>query len=292
MVSNLKKNIRLWFARARNCGAISVSPIAITAIRCTTSDTQPCFRTFDGMEAPQIFLPGDVVPSNLLPTAQKRKIGHGLYQEPASEDFKCSIAGPLEVDYRKKAAYIQTPNARYVPKVGDLVIAQVRGQSQEYFHLYLSPNGHQAILHQLNFEGANKKTRPKLESNDLVYAKIVFVQRNMDIEISCVNPQTGKAEPDGLGPVTGGMVFDVSVGLAERLLKRQDVSFTDDLGAKLQGGFEMCIGRNGKVWVDCGENVRAACAVGRCLGEMDQQVLDAKAQKKMVNRIVNELGVS
>lgn len=244
------------------------------------------------MEASHIFLPGDIVPSNLLPTAQKRKIGHGLYQEAGSEDHKCSIAGPLEVDYRKKAAYIKTPNARYVPKVGDLVIAQVRGQSQEYFHLYLSPNGHQAILHQLNFEGANKKTRPKLEVNDLVYAKVIFVQRNMDIEISCVNPQTGKAEPDGLGPVTGGMVFDVSVGLAERLMKRQNVSFADELGAKLQGGFEMCIGRNGKVWVDCGENIRATCAVGRCLEELNERDMDAKAQKKLVNRIVNELGVS
>jgi exosome complex component RRP40 len=244
------------------------------------------------MSAPQIFLPGETIPSTLLPTAQKRKIGHGLYQDPTSKDYKCSIAGPLEVDYRKKAAYIQTPNARYVPKVGDLVIAQVRGQSQEYFHLYLSSNGQQAILHQLNFEGASKKTRPKLESNDLVYAKVVFVQRNMDIEISCVNPQTGKAEPDGLGPVTGGMVFDVSVGLAEKLLKRQDVSFADELGTKLQGGFEMCIGRNGKVWVDCGENIKAACAVGRCLGEIDGKEMDAKAQKKMVNRIVNELGLT
>lgn len=244
------------------------------------------------METPQIFLPGDLVPSSLLPTSQKRKIGNGLYQEPGSEDFKCSVAGPLEVDYRKKAAYIQTPDARYVPKVGDLVIAQVRGQSQEYFHLYLTPNGQQAILHQLNFEGATKKTRPKLENNDLVYAKVIFVQKNMDIEISCVNPQTGKAEPDGLGPVTGGMIFDVSVGLAERLLKRQDVSFTDDLGSKLQGGFEMCIGKNGRVWVDCGGNVRAVCAVGKCLHEIDGKEMDAKVQKKMVNRIVTELGVS
>jgi exosome complex component RRP40 len=244
------------------------------------------------MAEAQIFLPGDSVPSSLLPTAQKRKIGHGLYHVPGENDYRCSVAGQLEVDFRRKAALIQTPEARYVPRMGDLVIAQVRGQSQEYFHLYLSGNGAQAMLHQLNFEGATKKTRPKLEANDLVYARVVFCQKNMEIEISCVNPQTGTAEPDGLGTLSGGMVFDVSVGLADRLLKKQDVSFLQELGSKLQGGFEICVGKNGKVWVDCGDNLRAVCAVGKCLSEIDGRDLDEKAQKKMVNKIVGDFGVS
>lgn len=245
------------------------------------------------MEDPQVFLPGDTIPAILLPTSQKRKIGHGISQSSSQSDiYKCTVAGPLEIDHRKRTATILTPTARYTPRVGDLVIAQVRGQSQEHFHLYLSRNSHQAILHQLNFEGATKKTRPKLESNDLVYAKVVFVQRNMEIEVSCVNPQTGKAEPDGLGPLGGGMVFDVSIGLAERLLRRRGVDFLEELGTRLQGGFELCVGRNGKVWVDCGDNVRGTCAVGRCLAEVDGKELDTKAQKKLVNRVMTEFGIS
>lgn len=246
------------------------------------------------MADPQIFLPGDTIPPSLLPTAPKRKIGHGIHHQPSTNTHTATIAGALTVDHRKKSASIQNPSTRYIPRVGDLVIAQLRGQSQEFFHLYLSAQGHQAILHQLNFEGATKKTRPKLEVGDLVYAKVVFAQRNMEIEVSCVNPQTGKAEPDGLGPLMGGMVFDVSVGMAEKVMKRQGVEFLEELGGRLQGGFEICVGRNGKVWVDCGENLRGTCAVGRCLREVDEQVegMDAKAQKKLVNRVLAEYGVS
>jgi exosome complex component RRP40 len=110
--------------------------------------------------------------------------------------------------------------------------------------------------------------------------------------LSCVNPSTGKAEPDGLGPLSGGMVFDVSVGLAERMLKREGCEFLEELGGKIAGGFEICVGRNGRVWVDCGGGVRGVIAVGRCLKEVDGGVLGAKEQKKIVNKIATELGVS
>ena len=242
------------------------------------------------MAATQMFLPGDHISFNQVPTSQKRKIGHGLQQEPDSDNFTATIGGLLDVDYRKKTAQIATPNARYIAKAGDLVIAQVRMPAAEFFHLYVNSYSPQAILPQLAFEGATKKTRPQLRSNDLIYAKIVSAQKNLEIELSCVNPSTGKAEPDGLGPLTGGMVFDVSPGLADRLLKKQGVVALDELGSRLQGGFEIAVGKNGKVWVDCPEaGVKGICAVGRCLREMDENELKEKDQKKLVNRIMTEL---
>ena len=245
------------------------------------------------MASSQVFIPGDRVDASLLPNAQKRKIGHGLHQEEGKDEFIATIAGPLDVDYRKKTVNISTPNARYVPRAGDLVIAQVRSSGAEMFQLYITSHSQQAFLPQLAFEGASKKTRPQLKANDLVYAKVVFTQRNMEVELSCVNPSTGKAEPDGLGPVSGGMVFDVSIGLAERMLKKQNVTFLEELGTKIQGGFEIAVGKNGKVWVDCPEaGVRGVCAVGRCLEVVDEGVLQEKEQKKLVNRICHELGIS
>lgn len=114
----------------------------------------------------------------------------------------------------------------------------------------------------------------------------------MDVELSCVNPSTGKAEPDGLGPLTGGTVFDVSTGLAGRLLRKEGVVVLEELGEKLQGGFEVAVGRNGRVWVDCPEGrVKAICAVGRCLQETDRSVLTEKEQRKLVTRVVNEMGL-
>ncbi|KAJ9607486.1 exosome non-catalytic core subunit rrp40 [Cladophialophora chaetospira] len=242
------------------------------------------------MAALEILLPGDRISANQVPTSQKRKIGHGLKQEAETNDFTATIGGLLDVDYRKKTAQIATPDARYLPKGGDLVVAQVRLTAMESFYLYINAYSPQAILPQLAFEGATKKTRPQLKSNDLVYAKVVSAQKNMEIELSCVSPSTGKAEPDGLGPLTGGMLFDVSLGLADRLLKKQGVAALEELGSRLQGGFEIAVGKNGKVWVDCPEaGVKGICAVGRCLREMDEYELKEKEQKKLVNRILTDL---
>ena len=47
-------------------------------------------------------------------------------------------------------------------------------------------------------------------------ARILSASAHTDTELICCNPSTGKA--DGMGELKGGMVFDVSLGLARRLL--------------------------------------------------------------------------
>lgn len=242
------------------------------------------------MAAVDVYLPGDPIPASQIPTSQKRKIGRGLRQEATSGDFLSTIGGPVDVDYRKKSAQISTPDARYIVKAGDLVIAQMRASSADFFHLHINSYSHQAFLPQLAFEGATKKTRPQLKAGDVVYAKVLSASKNMEIELTCVNPSTGKSEPDGLGKLNGGMIFDISPGLAERLLKKQGVIALDELGSKLPGGFEIAVGRNGRVWVDCPESgVRGICAVGKCLTEMDEDELQENEQKKLANKIITEL---
>jgi exosome complex component RRP40 len=73
-------------------------------------------------------------------------------------------------------------------------------------------------------------------------------------------------------------------------LKRQGVSALDELGPKLPGGFEIAVGRNGRVWVNSPEGgVRNVQAVGRCLREMDENKLRDKDQKKLVSSIIKDL---
>jgi exosome complex component RRP40 len=239
-----------------------------------------------------MMLPGDAINVNEVLTSQKRRVGKGLKQDSASEKHVATVAGLFRADHKKKTAQIDTPNARYTPRAGDLVIAQVYRSGMDFFQLHINSHSQHAVLHQLAFEGATKKTRPQLKTNDLVYAKVVSAQKNMEVELSCVNPSTGKSEPDGLGPLNGGMVFEVSVGLAERLLKKEGVVVLTELGERLQGGFEVAVGKNGKVWVDCPDGgVKAVVAVGRCLNETDQSNLTEKEQKKVVNKILSEMGL-
>ncbi|KAL2014154.1 hypothetical protein VTN00DRAFT_1679 [Thermoascus crustaceus] len=267
------------------------------------------------MTAPTILLPGDDVPSDALPstTSAPLRLGAGLRllsQAPSAVSKKspgytitASHAGLLSTDPKRNAVSVLSfPNHRYIPTPHDLVIAQIHHSSQDYFHCVITPHTPHALLGQLAFEGATKKTRPMLKTGDLVYARVlsVGVGAGSEVELTCVNPATGKAEPGGLGPLTGGMVFDVSTGLAARLLRggsSSDVVVLDELGKKLesQGGFEIAVGRNGKVWVDCSGSgevaVKATVAIGRCLSETDERNLNPTEQRKLVSKILREMKI-
>lgn len=237
-----------------------------------------------------VTLPGDTIDASYLPTAQKRKIGLGIKQNTHTNDFTSTIAGRVEIDHKKKAAHVSSPQSRYVARTGDMIIGQVRGASFETFHLHINGFSQQGILSHFAFEGASKKTRPQLKSGDVVYARIASAQKNMDVELTCINPNTGKA--DGLGPLTEGMLFDVSLEFADRLLKKQLAPMLDELGNKIPGGFEIVVGKNGKVWVDCGDaGVRGIITVGRVIQQVDEGGLQEKEQKKLVNKVVREMGL-
>lgn len=239
-----------------------------------------------------LLFPGDVLADLSQPAPKSLHPASGLHRNSSSTSIISTFAGTLETNPKKKTAHVNAPNARYIPRPGDLVIAQVQRSSQDFFHLTICPHTPQVILPQLAFEGASKKTRPQLKANDLVYAKILSANKNMEVELTCVNPSTGKAEPEGLGPITGGMVFDVSTGFAARLLNSRNVIVLEELGEKIAGGFEVAVGKNGKFWVDCPEaGVKAICAVGRCLQATDSDNLRENEQQSLVKKVVRDIGL-
>ncbi|PYH97018.1 hypothetical protein BO71DRAFT_396462 [Aspergillus ellipticus CBS 707.79] len=272
------------------------------------------------MSSPLVLLPGDEIPSEYLPSTNSAplRLGPGLrlLSQPPSSSAPSHVltatqAGILSTDNKKNAVSIlSAPNRRYIPTVNDLVIAQVHHSSPDYFHCMVTPQAPHVVLGQLAFEGATKKTRPMLKQGDLVYARVLSVGlgAGAEVELTCVNPATGKAEPGGLGHLTGGMVFDISNGMAARLMRASSSSadqqdgvaglvVLDELGKKLEkvGGFEIAVGRNGKVWVDCSNGgdaaVKATVAIGRCLTTVDQHDLSPADQKKLVSRILREMKI-
>lgn len=112
----------------------------------------------------------------------------------------------------------------------------------------------------------------------------------MDAELECVSTSTGKA--DGLGPLTGGMLFPVSLGMARRLMLTKTardgkVVVLDELAsAGLQ--FETATGRNGRMWVNS-EKPKTVIAVGRAIQGTDQGNLGVEEQKKLVRRLIKDL---
>ncbi|KAJ5552178.1 hypothetical protein N7494_001556 [Penicillium frequentans] len=263
------------------------------------------------MSTPLILLPGDEVPKDQLPHSKSNnplKVGPGLRllsqpsAKPTSSNhvLTATQAGILTTDAkRNNVSILSFSNRRYIPAMNDLVIAQVHHSSVDFFHCIVTPHTAHALLGQLS---------PQLKQGDLVYARVlsVGVGAGAEVEITCVHPATGKAEPGGMGPLNGGMMFDISTGMATRLLRASSSSADEnegvdglvvlsELGKKLEsiGGFELAVGRNGKVWVDCsnaGENeVKATIAIGQCLQGTDEHNLNPTDQKKLVTRTLKAM---
>jgi exosome complex component RRP40 len=177
-----------------------------------------------------------------------------------------------------------------MPAVGDLVICTVQRSAADYYYVTITDYNSYAILPQLAFEMATKKTRPQLNHGALVYARVCLANRHMDPELECVSPTTGKA--DGLGPLVGGMLYDISLGMARRLLMRKSVeegkvAVLEELGSAGLA-FETAVGRNGKLWVNS-ENVKTALVVGRAVKETDDNKLSVEQQKKLVRKLIKEM---
>ncbi|EOD44025.1 putative exosome complex exonuclease rrp40 protein [Neofusicoccum parvum UCRNP2] len=250
--------------------------------------------------AAEIVLPGDEIPPSLLPTAQNHKkpltLGPGLRHIPPST-ITTTVAGSLSVDSRKNAIWIERNGGRYVPTQNDVVLATVHHSSVEMYLCAITPHTPLATLPQLAFEGATKKTRPQLAPGALVYARISAASKHMEPELECVSATTGKS--DGLGPLKGGMVFEISLSMARRLLMpagKKDAGeggpgkmvVLEELAERVR--FEVAVGRNGRVWVNSEEGgVKVVLAVGKALVETDENGLGVEGQRELVAKLLKGL---
>ncbi|KAI9760350.1 MAG: SM-like, degradation of cytoplasmic mRNAs and positively regulates transcription initiation [Chaenotheca gracillima] len=234
-------------------------------------------------------LPGDPVPTSLLPSSTAPlRLGPGLRHVPR-DTITPTTAGELCVDHKKNAVWIDSNGGRYVPTQGDTILATVHHSSTDFYSCAITPHTAYALLPQLAFEGATKKTRPQLVPGSLVYARISLANKHMDAELECVNPATGKA--DGLGELKDGMVFDISVGMARRLMMPEPGTMgglvvLEEVAEKIP--FEVAVGRNGRIWVKSGL-VAGTIAVGRAITQTDTEGLGVDEQRKLVKKLLKAL---
>nr|OQO29663.1 hypothetical protein B0A51_02271 [Rachicladosporium sp. CCFEE 5018] len=236
-----------------------------------------------------ILLPGTPISASLLPRPNKSgtlTLGPGLRHTPP-QTITTTTLGTLSTDPKKSALWLEDLIGRYAPSVNDLVIAQIHHSSTDSYSCTLTPHTPFALLGQLSFEGASKKTRPQLKSGDLVYARVCKAGKGEDVEIECLNSATGKGE--GMGPLKGGMTFEVSPGFARRLMlgrKKGGVMLLEGVGEKVK--FEVAVGRNGVVWVDSG-SVGITVGIGRLVQDCDRGAWALEEQEKAVKRAIKDM---
>lgn len=92
--------------------------------------------------------------------------------------------------------------------------------------------------------------------------------------------------------MTGGMVFNVSLGMARRLMlpkpkEQGGLVLLEELGN--QGvSFEIAVGRNGKVWVDSAK-VGTTLKIGKAIQETDEKALRVEDQKKLARKLARDI---
>ncbi|OZJ01623.1 hypothetical protein BZG36_05354, partial [Bifiguratus adelaidae] len=190
-----------------------------------------------------VVLPGDVV-EHLTPQKTIR-LGPGLKQEGEEvQAIKSGVVGHSEVGNRW---WIVNNQRKYIPGTGESVLGVVVGRTAEFYKVDIGAP-HPASLSFLAFEGATKRHRPNLAIGALVYARVMLAVPDLEPEIECVNPTSGKA--DGFGPLTGGFVITCSLGMSRRLLD-PDTPILSLLGTHFP--FETAVGMNGRVWIHAAE---------------------------------------
>jgi exosome complex component RRP40 len=210
-------------------------------------------------------------------------------------------------------SHLTNVSHQYIPSLNDAVIATVLRSTSDSYILAIpsstspAPASVQALLPHLAFPQATKKTRPILHPGCTVYARVSLANKHMDPELECYDAESQKAE--GFGELKGGMVFNVSLGMARRLLgdgkkirqlqlRARKAEGTEAEGGEISNGmevleelgrvlaFEIAVGRNGRVWVDS-EDTKVTLCVGSCIQKSEyltgdeQRVLVREALRKL-----------
>ncbi|EGV64163.1 hypothetical protein CANTEDRAFT_114211 [Yamadazyma tenuis ATCC 10573] len=198
-----------------------------------------------------------IVPGDALDIQQmKTTIGPGVYKNPKTQNIIPAAAGYLNVKINKKntnqLAYIESKSKRYIPKANDFVVGIVTGTIGESYKVSLQDFSANVLLSMMAFPNATKKNRPNLKVGQVVYARVSQDIPEIDIEIECIDPATGKE--GGFGMLDeSGYIFEVGLNYANELLFNPSSVYLEKLASKCK--FEVAIGLNGKIWIKCGDGL-------------------------------------
>lgn len=198
-------------------------------------------------------IPGDTLPIN---EQTKTSIGPGIYKNPKNQDIIPATAGELINKLKKKQTnqllYVESKSKRYIPKLNDFVVGIVTGTIGEAYKVSLQDFSNPVLLSMMAFPNASRKNRPNLKIGQVVYARVCQDISEIDIEIECIDPTTGKEGGFGLLDESG-YVFLVNLNFANELLFNGNSPVLQQLASKCK--FEIAVGLNGKIWLKCGEGL-------------------------------------
>lgn len=141
----------------------------------------------------------------------------------------------------------------YTPKVDDFVIGTITQKNPEFYKIDIGTYTH-AILNTKDFEGASKKTKPNLNLGDLVFARILKINKFDAPVLSCISQYDVKNWASGesfFGQLKNGNVFEFPMQHAWTFIN-SDNYVLNRLNDMLN--FEIVVGHNGRMWINSDRN--------------------------------------
>lgn len=205
-----------------------------------------------------VFLPGDIVLSEINKqikeyrtdhkrnTSEEIKIGYGIEQTPKKE-ISSNVYGSV-VFIPSNKFLIPGFQRKYNPISGDCVVGVIVSATAES---YLVDIGHikNAILHYTSFEDATKRKKIRLKIGSLIYANVIESDRNLDVEISCVDENKKQS---CYGELKEGTLLRCKSGFTRFLLSSNQVLSL--IGKNFS--FEIAIGLNGRIWINSDKKIK------------------------------------
>ena len=219
-----------------------------------------------------VILPGDAITSS---ETSQLTLGPGIYRDVANKSLIPTNAGLFHTKKSgsKTVYYIDSNSKRYIPQANDYVIGIVSGVVGESYKVQLQNFSSAVLLSFMAFPNASKKNRPNLRNGQAVYARVSQAIPEIDVEIECIDPTTGK--DGGFGVLDeSGYLFEVNLNYARELLFNHNSPILEKLASKCK--FELAVGINGKIWLKCGEGIPAKDISGK--EDVEMADADAAAQ--------------
>lgn len=187
-------------------------------------------------DKPSIVVCGDTFN---IPANKDLTVGPGLVFR--NNAITCTKPGVIKSN--EKSVWIDRNNRRYVPVLEERVVGIIIGRVMDEYRIDIG-GAHVAMMSSIAFEGATQRNKPELKPGNVVFARVIAANKDVEPELACVNKK-GKA--NGLQVLEGGHIIQCSLGLC-RKLRQHKSPLTQPLLNHFKS-FELCVGMNGRIWV-------------------------------------------
>lgn len=198
-------------------------------------------------EGGKVVFPGMTIPLN---SNIRTRIGRGLLQHNKMVvASKCGILRSHNKSSKQQSLWLENSQKKYEPSTDDLVVGTVVEKKAEEYILDLGATKY-GRLPFLAFEGATARNRPRIETGSLIYARVNFVCKDMDTEVTCTSDYIKRDWITGenlFGELKGGYCFKTSIKLANELMDEECLVL---LCLANYVPFEIAVGMNGRIWVN------------------------------------------